>query len=871
MSEKFIKYRNRLLFPATVILSIIAFINLYFIFEVTPRSNDECLWVPKQISPDSTIFVFDLVKEGGVTWQAGIRDGDQLLEINGQKINSLFTASKAIDQLAKGDSATYKIIHNGKIIETKVKIKKLINFAGFSFVLLALFWLLVGYVVISSKPNGRAQRLFYSIGVLFVINSMWVLIASTPSINPIWNIRWLLVLIDFITSTAALILPFVYVYFFWVFPKPFKFVEKKITKSFLFGLPLLLIVGMIIFKLLYVYTSQSSYKLNMYLIFFFNSLFGLSFIIGFISLFISYVRLNNAKEKNPIFIILVSYAIALLSIIYVNTLANVLAGSIFNSPEYFMPIILIVVLPVAFGYSIFKYSLLDVSDVIKNTLMYGVATVSIAGIYFLVMYILGQKISQAIATEYQGLIAAIIFIVFSIVFQSTKDRFQEIITRRFYPEQFAYRKVLLEFSNNISTIVGLDNILDSVLNTFVDSLKLEKFGIVVKDNNSGECSLVRSFGFEKNKLKFNCNIKKVLNYLNRKTESGQYPVFERTEFNEVFPEVSDRLTKEGIYIVIPLMNKTSINGMLLFGLKHSGAQFAGKDLELLVAAANQTAISIENARLYEAETEKIKLERDLIVAKKIQQQLLPQEIPTVHGLDIAGFMQPAMHVGGDYYDLIKVSPTKIFVVIADVSGKGLSASFYMSKLQTMIRLYCTENKTPKDILIELNRHMFENLDKQWFITATIAFFDTSNKIVKLSRAGHTPIKLLRDGEVKSFTPKGLGLGLERGDVFESTLTEIEIHLAPNDLFLFTTDGIEEAMNENRQLFGEKRLERILKENSSLDAKRILQKITENVNRFQNGNVANDDLTLVVIKVTKLINEIYKSRTDDFINPSSRLA
>ncbi len=871
MSKRFIKYINKLLFPVTVILSVIAFINLYFIFEVTPRSNDECLWVPKQITPDSTVFVFDLVKKGGVTWQAGIRDGDRLLEINGQKINSLFTASQTIDQLAKGDSAVYKIIHNGKIIETKVKIKKLINFAGLSFILLALFWLLVGYVVISSKPDGRAQRLFYSIGVLFVINSMWVLIAGTPSVNPIWKIKWLLVLIDLVTSTAALILPFVYVYFFWVFPKPFKFVEKKITKSFLFGLPIFLIAGMIVFKILYVYTTPPSYKLNMYLIIFSNSLFGLGFITGFISLFINYLKLNNQKEKNPVFIILISYAIALLSIIYVNTLASVLAGSIFNSPEYFMPVILIVLLPVAFGYSIFKYSLLDVSDVVKNTLMYGLATVSIAGIYFLVIYILGQEISQAIATEYQGLIAAVIFIVFSIVFQSTKDRFQEIITRKFYPEQFAYRKVLLEFSNNISTIVGLENILDSVLNTFVDSLRLEKFGIVIKDNRSGNCTLVRSYGFTDEKMEFNCDVKRLLGILNKKSKSGQYPIFERSEFNEVFPIISERLRNEGIYIVIPLVNKTSINGMLLFGLKHSGAQFAGKDLELLVAAANQTDISIENARLYEAETEKIKLERDLILAKKIQQQLLPQDIPKIHGLDIAGFMQPAMHIGGDYYDLIKISSTKIFVVIADVSGKGLSASFYMSKLQTMVRLYCTENKTPRDILVELNRHMFENLDKQWFITATIALFDTSNKTVRLSRAGHTPIKLLRDGEIKTFAPKGLGLGLEKGEVFESTLSEIEIHLAPDDLFLFTTDGIEEAMNQNRQLFGEERLEKILKENGTLDSKRILQKITESVNNFNDGKPANDDLTLVVVKVTKRINEIYKSRSDEFINPVSKLA
>ena len=114
--------------------------------------------------------------------------------------------------------------------------------------------------------------------------------------------------------------------------------------------------------------------------------------------------------------------------------------------------------------------------------------------------------------------------------------------------------------------------------------------------------------------------------------------------------------------------KSRVIGLLQFGLKQSGSQFAGKDLELLYAAANQAAISIENARLYRSEADKLKLERDLDLARKIQQSLLPKCNPDVHGLDICGQMIPAMQVGGDYYDLISISPTRLFVVVGDVSG-----------------------------------------------------------------------------------------------------------------------------------------------------------------------------------------------------------
>ena len=139
-----------------------------------------------------------------------------------------------------------------------------------------------------------------------------------------------------------------------------------------------------------------------------------------------------------------------------------------------MPIIILFILPVSFGYSIFRYQLMDVSVVVKNTIIYGAATISIAAVYFLVIYLLGQLISTAIGTEYKGVIAGIIFIIFALVFQSTKDKFQDFLTEKFYPEQFAYQKVLVGFSNDITTVVGLENILDTIIATFAASLKMER-------------------------------------------------------------------------------------------------------------------------------------------------------------------------------------------------------------------------------------------------------------------------------------------------------------------------------------------------------------------------------------------------------------
>lgn len=308
------------------------------------------------------------------------------------------------------------------------------------------------------------------------------------------------------------------------------------------------------------------------------------------------------------------------------------------------------------------------------------------------------------------------------------------------------------------------------------------------------------------------------------------------------------MENEGIYTIIPLVIKQKIIGLLLFGLKHSGAQFAGKDIDLLIASANQTAIAIENARLYEEEAIKIRLDRELDVARKIQEGLLPVEVPKINNIDTAGIMIPAMQIGGDYYDLIKISDTQMFVIVGDVSGKGLSASFYMSKLQTMIRLFCNETKSPKEILVELNQNITGNIAKQWFITLTIAFVDVAKRTIKICRAGHTPIIKYSGGVINYIKPKGIGVGLEFGSLFKDSLEEIELPLSPHDVFLITSDGINEAMNETNEFFGNERIVEILKQKSNNSSKEIVNSIIYSLDKFRGMKEPNDDITLVVLKV-----------------------
>lgn len=849
MQKIYNKHKSKLLSFLTLIILFAAVLNVYYVLKVNITSNDECQWVPKKISADSSAVFFKLVKVNGVTWNAGIRNDDQLLKIDNIPIKTTMQAQLILNKFKSGEYADYTYLQKGKIINAKVLIKKLLDVGDLAFSLFGLIWFLIGYIVLSSKPEGLVQKLFYAVGAATVFTGMQVILKSFSVYDSFGQQSIpFVVSVSFLWSIGFASQPALIIYFFWVFPKPFKFVENNGFKILLVFLPVILFLFIIFF----IYLTFISHEVNFFefrvFMYFISILLSASYVLGWISLIINYRRLKEKKEKRPVLVVLIAFTIALIANVYTSTIAPTLADSIFNSPEYFTPIILIVLIPLAFGYSIYKYQLMDVSIVVKNTITYGAATISLAGLYFFIIYVMGQSISQAIGTEYQGLIAGVLFVIFAVIFQSTKDKFQEFITEKFYPEQFAYRKVLVKFSSDVTTLVGLDNILESMTNTFVDGLKISKFGILIKDIKNGDFTLMKSVGIENNNLKINS--KNLSYYIKQKSLISNNFVIDQENFELVFPDIKDTLKAEGIYTIIPMIIKSKLVGLLLFGLKHSGAQFAGKDLDLLCATANQSAISIENARLYKSESEKFKIEKELDLARNIQQGLLPKCVPEVDGLEVFGKMIPASRIGGDYYDLIPVDGdrSKLYVIVGDVSGKGLPASLYMTKVQTMIQFACTSDKSPKEILSEINRKFYTSIERNSFITMSIGLFDYNKKTLTFCRAGHMPLYVAKNGSIKKYQSQGLGVGLDNGKLFERFLTQEEIPINSGESFTFFSDGITEAMNDRSELFEDNRLKEILHVHSTKSATEQVNSVFKSVSEFRGNAEPNDDMTLVVVKV-----------------------
>jgi serine phosphatase RsbU (regulator of sigma subunit) len=255
--------------------------------------------------------------------------------------------------------------------------------------------------------------------------------------------------------------------------------------------------------------------------------------------------------------------------------------------------------------------------------------------------------------------------------------------------------------------------------------------------------------------------------------------------------------------------------------------------------------------LMREQAEKERLEEELRIAREIQMSLLPGgTLSVLPGMRVAALCIPATEVGGDYYDVLPLSDTRMGVLVADVSGKGTSAALYMAELKGLVLSLSRIHDSPARLLVDANRILAQSMDSRTFVTMTYAVVDIAEGWMRFARAGHNPLIHLeaRTGKTRVLTPPGLGLGLDPGDGFERILEEEEVPLAPGDFFLFFTDGLSEAMNEGAELFGEGRLRRILEESEGLTSEQLRGRILEEVERFVGDAAPHDDLTMVVLKV-----------------------
>lgn len=243
-------------------------------------------------------------------------------------------------------------------------------------------------------------------------------------------------------------------------------------------------------------------------------------------------------------------------------------------------------------------------------------------------------------------------------------------------------------------------------------------------------------------------------------------------------------------------------------------------------------------------TERELQEEELNRAREIQQALLPKEIPQIEGFEIAGTWEPARIVGGDYFDVIRLSEKKLGICIADVVGKGVPAALFMANVQATVRAYASESASPASLCDRLNSVVCANITAEKFVTLFYGVLDTDQKTMKYASAGHPrPILKNASGRLTQLDNGGAVLGVFQNWKYEDSL----VQLAPGDRLVLFTDGITEAAKANGEQFGEERLLQVVKKLANEPAAKLNAEVLTDVKSFCDSHLQ-DDATLITIAV-----------------------
>jgi hypothetical protein len=242
---------------------------------------------------------------------------------------------------------------------------------------------------------------------------------------------------------------------------------------------------------------------------------------------------------------------------------------------------------------------------------------------------------------------------------------------------------------------------------------------------------------------------------------------------------------------------------------------------------------------------------ELNIAQRAQKGLLPSRAPAVAGFEVAGTCIPASEVGGDYYDYFDLADGRLGVAVGDVAGKGIPAAFVMTLTKGFMEVATADSSGPVEALGRANRHLRATIARNTFVTMVYATFDSEARSMRFARAGHSPPILLRaGGETELLTPAGTPLGALPAESYAETLEAHDIQLGRGDVVVMYTDGITEAMNRDRQEYGEVRLLSTLRRiGARVSPLALVEALVDDVREFTAGAPVHDDITVVAVKST----------------------
>ena len=309
----------------------------------------------------------------------------------------------------------------------------------------------------------------------------------------------------------------------------------------------------------------------------------------------------------------------------------------------------------------------------------------------------------------------------------------------------------------------------------------------------------------------------------------------------------------GLAMAVQSSSSLSLNGwmvLLLGGMSLAGFGYLsarGKKIDVDAEMRRRIELSEQGAAQRGAEREELLAEFG--VARRAQELMLPDQSPTVPGVQISAVCTPAKEVGGDLFDFLQLQDGRTGIAVADVSGKGVPAALYMTLAKGLLSSVARYESSPLGLVEKVNAHFHACAQRRVFATLALTVLDPERGVVECARAGHNPILWWQAsrGKTRTINPSGIGIGLAPNRLFSRSLAVEECCLEEGDVLVIYSDGIPEAMNEQKEEYGMVRLERAISQADGSDATLIRDSLLSDVHRFVGDTPPSDDITLVVLR------------------------
>jgi len=392
----------------------------------------------------------------------------------------------------------------------------------------------------------------------------------------------------------------------------------------------------------------------------------------------------------------------------------------------------------------------------------------------------------------------------------------------------------------------IDEVLKSIIDGCTELMQAERGSIMILDEEAEELRISAAMGIQQ-PIRESVRIKLGQSISGYVAQKGIPVVIGDIETDHLFA----RRNREGYLtrsaLCVPMKVKGKVIGVLNMSDRSGGSAFSEADLPLASLIANQAAIAIENARLFQAYLAAERIRRDLELAGDIQRAFLPDAPPKIAGLDVAALNMPSQHIGGDYYDFFALPKGELAVTIADVSGHGIGSALLMAALRTALHTYAYTTFSTAEVLHGLNSFLMEDKQNDSFVTVFMGKFSSQGRTLSYSNAGHDyPIcYFASEDRFSELESTSLPLGVFPETEFpEGT----PIRFSPGDVMVLFTDGLVDAGIEEGASFGRERIRNAVRENCDASAQEILDSVISSVQLYCSTEAC-DDITLIVIKVT----------------------